>query len=107
MWCLDRTQGGQQRLSDEGDVEAAEQADPGERALNRVVPGDADQVAANSMPVYATPLTRACRTHLGGRHSGARPSGQRSTAVRPDRLIVGRSSRAAISNGYSKQWLLE
>ena len=65
MWCLDRTQGGQQRLSDEGDVEAAEQADPGERALNRAVPGDADQVAANSMPVYATPLTRACRTPPG------------------------------------------
>jgi hypothetical protein len=57
--------GWQQRLSVEGDVEAAEQADQGERAFNRVAPGDADQVAANSMPVYATPLTRACRTPPG------------------------------------------
>jgi hypothetical protein len=44
VWCLDRAQGGQQRLSVEGDVEASEQADQGERAFDRVVPGDAEQV---------------------------------------------------------------
>jgi len=44
VWCLDRAQGGQQRLSVEGDVEASEQADQGERAFDRVVPGDAERV---------------------------------------------------------------
>jgi hypothetical protein len=44
VWCFGRAEGGQQRLPVEGDVEAVEQADQGERAFDRVVPGDAEQV---------------------------------------------------------------
>ena len=44
VWRVDRAQGGQQRLPVEGDIEAAEQADQGERAFNRMVPGDPEQV---------------------------------------------------------------
>ena len=35
---MNQAQGGQQRLPVEGDIEAAEQADQGERAFNRMVP---------------------------------------------------------------------
>jgi hypothetical protein len=44
VWRVDRAQGGQQRLPVEGDIEASEQADQGERAFDRVVPGDTEQV---------------------------------------------------------------